>query len=414
MKVTEIEVVLFDAGDSLAHIGGRWKEVLLRYNPRRICVPGNRLVALRLAVGSECEGSAVVGTGGKAMPADGERIRGLLAPLLLGRDPLYHESLWMEMYAAGLPRGVLSLADLALWDLVGKRAGLPAWKLVGGCRDRVKVYIASHTDFGTPEDYAEHALACKRRGYHGYKVHGCFGRDPVRDEQAALRAKAFPEYDVAICEAIRDAVGEEWSLMLDPAHMYDYEQSLWVAHQLEELGFRWLESPMPENDEWVDRYARLCAETEIPICAPETADGAHFARARWIKRDASDISRIDPYYGGFTACIKTAFLCQAHGMTFELHSTATDAHNLQVLGATGEELSVFLEDYDLEPESGEAYVGANFVTQRADGSRGYPWVRGQMPIIDGEGYAHVPEEPGIGLDPDWEYIRRNRLTGGTR
>jgi hypothetical protein len=67
-------------------------------------------------------------------------------------------------------------------------------------------------------------------------------------------------------------------------------------------------------------------------------------------RDAGDISRIDHYFGGLTSCLKAAALCESHGTRLELHSTATNGYNLQVLGATCEHACTFLETYDLDPE----------------------------------------------------------------
>ena len=63
---------------------------------------------------------------------------------------------------------------------------------------------------------------------------------------------------------------------------------------------------MPENDDWIDRYVRLRKVIKTPLCAPETAEGAHEVRIRWIEAGATDMGRLDVFYGGFTSCWKVA------------------------------------------------------------------------------------------------------------
>jgi L-alanine-DL-glutamate epimerase-like enolase superfamily enzyme len=360
-------------------------------------------VALRLATNEGAEGCAVV-----AMPnTSPEAAQKQLCDLLLGEDPLFRGALWLRMYQAGADLRTLSAADLALWDLAGKLARMPAWQMAGGCRDKVKVYVASHPDFGTPEDYAEHALACKLRGYHGYKVHGYLGWDPVRCERIPLFSRAFPEQDLDICRAIRNAVGNEFPLFHDPSGVYNLEQSLVVGHELEDLGFEWFETPMPEKPELRDAYVELCDKLTIPVCGPELLDGAHFSRADWMASGACDINRIDPHYGGLSTCLKTAALCEAHGKRLELHSTASNQYGLQLLGATSQETCCYLEEYDLDPESGVSFVGANYMVRDGISFR-YPFLIGSPPIIDHRGMAPIPFQPGMGMDPDWAYIYAHR------
>src|SRR5918999_994638 len=70
-----------------------------------------------------------------------------------------------------LPEIMLSVLDMALWDLQGRAFGVPVHKLLGGCRDRVKAYASTYPNMGPPELYAEHAVACQARGFRAYKIH---------------------------------------------------------------------------------------------------------------------------------------------------------------------------------------------------------------------------------------------------
>ena len=403
MKITAVEVAVFSAGDALAHVRTRWAELVRRHNPRRIAVPPDEMAVLRITTDDGAEGCCIdILRRGRP-----DAVEALLHPLLEGEDPLLRERLWLRMADAGVPMAVLSLADVALWDLAGRVAGLPVWVLAGGCRRRVKVYATPHPDFGSPADYAEHALACKRRGYHGYKIHGCLSWDPLADEPVEPWTRSFPEQDLEICRAVRRAVGDGFPLMLDPAYVYDMDESLAVGRELEKLGFAWFESPMPERPDTMDSYVTLCRELAIPVVAPECLPGSYVQRAEWLRHGACDINRIDPHYGGITACLKAAAMCQAHGVRLELHSTASNQHNLQVLGATDEGTCTYLEDYDLDPEGGLAYVGANFMVPDGAGRR-YPFLRSPPAVIDAGGCAVLPDEPGLAMLPDWDYIAANR------
>ena len=323
MVVVDIEVVCFDSGDPLGHLDTRWSELVRSNNPTRIALPKRELMAVRLITDEGTEGTVVANTRRHGR----DEVEAELRRALIGEDPLLRESLWQKMYAGGTPRLILSTADIALWDLAGRLADMPCWQLAGGCRTRAKCYVTPHPDFGTPQDYAEHAVACKARGYGGYKIHGYLTMDPGTWEPVKPWSRSFPDADLEICRAVREAVGDDWPLMLDPAYIYSFEESVRVARELEELGFEWFESPMWEGDEWMERYVELRKQVDITIVCPETNPGYHFARARWIAAGACDISRIDHYFGGITSCLKAAALCESHGMRLELHSSATNGQS---------------------------------------------------------------------------------------
>ena len=128
---------------------------------------------------------------------------------------------------------------------------------------------------------------------------------------------------------MRERVGPEMVLMLDPHHDYSRKEALYLGRAIEELDFRWLEEPMNEHS--VSSYVWLAQQLDIAVVGPESAEGKMQTRAEWIVRGASDISRIDVWHGGVTVAIKTAHLCEAFGVGLEVHSGG--AGNLQVLGA---------------------------------------------------------------------------------
>ncbi len=314
-----------------------------------------------------------------------------LGPLLAGRDAFDREQIWQQLWAAKLPENVCSVIDLALWDLAGRVTGLPVHKLLGGARDRVKAYASSFNNLGLPEDYAAHAVECQRQGYRAYKIHPYFAWDPATRQPTVPKPPPV-DWDIEICRVVRDAVGDDMVLMFDPWGAYfSYADAFRVGRELERLGFTWYEHPMPEYR--VEPYVKLADELSIPICSPEIAEGGIYTRADWIRRGASDISRIDVLRGGITGAMKMAAICEGFGVRCELHMSGFG--NLQVLGATSEDVCEYYErgllgpgvDYDAVP----------------------PYLEEACDPMGSDGLVTVPDGPGLGYEIRWDYIDEHRL-----
>ena len=137
------------------------------------------------------------------------------------------------------------------------------------------------------------------------------------------------------------------------------------------------------NEYQVAAYEKLSAELEIPILAPEIAAGSLYTRAEWVRREASDMSRIDVLRGGVTGCLKTAAMCEAFGVRLEIHMAGFG--NLQVLGATSEDTCRYYERGLLAP-------GVDYETPE-------PYLAEICDPLDLDGYVRVPGASGHGL-PD--------------
>lgn len=325
------------------------------------------------------------------LPGDRALITGFLGPLLSGVDPMDREQIWQQLWAAKLPENVCSVIDLALWDLAGRVTGLPVHKLLGGARERVKAYASSFNNLGLPDDYAAHAVDCQRAGYPAYKIHPYFAWDPAT-RRPTLPKPAPVDWDIKICHAVRDAVGDDMVLLFDPwGAYYNYRDALRVGHELEQLRFYWYEHPMPEHR--VESYVRLAAALAIPICSPEIAEGGILTRADWIARHATDICRIDVLRGGITGAMKMAATCEAFGLHCELHMSGFG--NLQVLGATSEDVCEYYE---------RGLVGPG-----VDYDATAPYLKAPCDPMTPDGYVTVPQTPGLGYDIQWDFIDQHRL-----
>ena len=205
-----------------------------------------------------------------------------IKPMLVGEDPFDREKFWQWLWTAKTPENLIGVVDMALWDLLGRVTNLPVYKLLGGCRDRVRAYASTYPNMGSPENYAEHAAACLERGYTAYKIHPYYYWNPATGQSVPGRPSHIA-WDIEVCRAVRARVGDQMVLMYDPWGTYHvYEEALAVGRELEKLNFHWYEHPMPEHR--VDTYVRLAQALSIPICSPEIIDGMIFSRADWILR----------------------------------------------------------------------------------------------------------------------------------
>jgi L-alanine-DL-glutamate epimerase-like enolase superfamily enzyme len=321
-------------------------------------------------------------------------LRAKAQTLLVGQDPFDRERFWHWMWVSKTPENILSALDMALWDLQGRLFGVPVHKLLGGCRAKVRAYASTYPNMGTPEAYAEHALACQQAGYSAYKIHPYYFQDPVTFAPVPGRP-SHVRHDVEACRAVREAVGDDMVLMFDPWGTYcTYEEALWVGRELEKLDFYWYEHPMPEYR--VGAYEKLCRDLEIPVLSPEIAAGSVYTRADWIRRSASDMSRIDVLRGGITGVKKMVSVCEAYGVRCEIHMSGFG--NLQILGATSEDTCQYYERGLLAP--GVAYDTPP------------PYLRQICDPMDDEGFVRVPQGPGMGYEIEWDYIEDNRLAEG--
>ncbi len=324
-------------------------------------------------------------------PDERVALRGRLKHLLKGQDPFDREKFWHWMWVANLPENLISVVDMALWDLQARYFGVPLYKLLGGCRDKVKAYASTYPNMGTPEEYAQHALDCKAQGYTHYKIHPYYFWDPVTKQPDPGRPSHI-EHDIQVCYAVREAVGDDMVLSFDPWGTYrTYEEAYRVGRELERLNFYWYEHPMPEYR--VASYEKLCQELDIPILSPEIAAGSVYTRADWIRRGASDMTRMDVLRGGVTGLKKMAAVAEAFGVKCEVHMSGFA--NLQILGSTSEDVCEYYERGLLAP-------GIDYETPP-------PYLHALGDRMDADGYVQLPQDPGMGYQINWDYIEENRL-----
>jgi L-alanine-DL-glutamate epimerase-like enolase superfamily enzyme len=294
-----------------------------------------------------------------------------IKPRILGRNPQDIGAIWWDLWKMNrsVSTYVIGAIDVCLWDINGKIARQPIHRLLGTCKDRVPAY-SSTAYHETPEAYAAEARQFQERGWTAHKIH------PHGD----------PKADIAICRAVREAVGDDMTLMLDAMWAYQYEDALRVGRALEALNYYWYEDPLVEEDSY--NYVKLHNKLDIPIMSTEYAPGRFYGMASWITQYATDLLRGDvAVTGGITPLVRLCHLAEGFNMKCEIHHGGNSLNNVANLHVT---MAVpNCEFYEVFP---------------CTGANKYGLVKDIE--VDEKGLVYAPTEPGLGYDIDWELVKR--------
>ena len=297
----------------------------------------------------------------------------LLKPMLLGRDPLDNEQLWDEMFglchqvgwgASGFGRSqiltALAAVDIALWDIKGKAAGLPVYKLMGGHNNSVPCYVTGgyYQDGKSVSDLVRECETYVDMGYEAIKLK--IGHVSLTEDYERVRA-------------VRDAVGAGVDIMVDVNEGWDVDTAIQGARMLEPLNIRWLEEPV----HWYDRVTglgKVAAATTIPIASGENAV------TRWDARDLIRLGgvKVMQYDStrncGITECLRIAGLCAAENVRLAPH------HDPQVHGQVVAGLSVG-EICETSPSADRDPIWEELFTVRPE------IIGGKMTLLDRPGWG---------------------------
>jgi L-alanine-DL-glutamate epimerase-like enolase superfamily enzyme len=251
-----------------------------------------------------------------------------LKPLLIGENPWDVEFLWQLMYRKTMAFGrkgigmvAISALDIALWDLLGKAARQPVFRLLGG-RTRPKIQVYASRLYSTPLDtLAAEAARYRDEGYRAMKLR--FGWGPT-DGAAGMQR------NLDLVRTVRETVGDEVDVMADAYMGWSLEYAKRMLPLLEPFNLRWLEEAVIPDD--IHGSAELKATGRIPIAGGEhefTLYGfRQLLEARAVDYIQFDTSRV----GGITQARKIAALAEAHSVPVIPH--AGQMHNFHVVMAS--------------------------------------------------------------------------------
>jgi D-galactarolactone cycloisomerase len=311
-------------------------------------------------------------------------IREVLAPLLIGQEARPSRALHRQMLSATFENGfAVGGVDLALHDVWGKSLGVPVHALYGGAqREAVQAYasLPGYYDEPEPEDHwVEEARALQARGFRAMK----------------FRIGRFsPDREMPILAGVRDAVGADVRLMADANAAYSPGLALRAAHALNELNFKWLEEPLPQNG--YRGYPELHARMPLPLAGGEGLT-TRWAANEALRRGCFDIIQPDvSICGGITECLFIGEMaqlsqvqcvphCWAGAITLAatLHVAALLPEPSRMPGVDAPQLEL---DVTENPFRDDVVVGAPFALR--------------------DGAVQVPTSPGLGVEIDEPALRR--------
>ncbi|MEA3154799.1 MAG: D(-)-tartrate dehydratase [Betaproteobacteria bacterium] len=318
------------------------------------------------------------------------------AEIVIGMDPLEHGHVWGRLFGLMSPRpggvrGSLGLPpplprgkraeilaaiggiDIALWDIKGKAAGMPVYKLLGGTKRPVFTYA-------TGGHYVEGAALCAcaeelasfiSMGYRAVKLK--VGGETMAEEIERVRAT-------------RNAIGKEPMLMLDMNAAYDLNDCINFAAAVEPYDITWLEEPLHWYLQPPD-FARLAAHTKIPLAHCER-ELTRFSVRDFITTGEVYFVQFDSTrHGGFTESLRVATLAEQFGVRVAPHQ-APELHSHLCM----------------------AFPSVSFGVETNGGPEHDPLWYGlykRRPILK-DGHVEVEDAPGFGLEIDWDFVRQHR------
>jgi L-rhamnonate dehydratase len=274
------------------------------------------------------DGHVGIGNAALAPPITKQVIDLYLKPLLLGADPWNIEFLWQHMYRKtmafgrkGIGMAAISAVDIALWDLLGKSAKQPVFRLLGGrTKPRIPVYASRLYSIELSELAAE-AKRYKKEGYKAMKLR--FGWGPT-DGAAGMQK------NVALVKTVREAVGDGIDVMADAYMGWTLDYAKRMLPLLEPFNLRWLEEPVIPDD--IHGYAELKSYARIPIAGGEHEFTQYGFRdlleARAVDYIQFDTNRV----GGITQARKISALAESYSVPVIPH--AGQMHNYHVVMAS--------------------------------------------------------------------------------
>ena len=325
----------------------------------------------------------------------------VIQPLIKGENPTNKEYIWHKVYNSlrdsgqkGMPIQALSGIDIALWDILSKKANLPLYQLLGGkCNNQIPVYGYGMMLQEKPveqliELFQKEAKEIKEKNFKAMKMKIGIG----------------PKNDLKLVKAVREAIGDDYKLMVDANHAYNLSDALQVGKGLDEMNIYWFEEPVAPED--YEGYKELKKKLNTNIAGGE----AEFTKYGWnqlIKNRCVDIAQPEVCgLGGITEYLKISALAQSNFIPIINHVWGTAlsiAINLHLLTAMpdmpgGLFSSKPMLEFDTTSKN-------KFITELTEE---------KFSILDqvknNNGFAKPLEGIGIGINPSKDFIKKYEVS----
>ena len=325
------------------------------------------------------EGVTGIGLSGgvQEFPTIGMEILTHLKQYVIGQDPFDTERIWDDMWQPklvgrrGITTRVISGIDIALWDLKGKAAGVPLYKLLGGFADKIPVYIAGgyYEEGKGLDDLATEMEEAVDLGADAVKMK--IGGAPINEDVERVRV-------------VRQAVGPDVRVMVDANCAYRYYEAIEIARKMEPYDIFWFEEPVNPDD--YKGHQLVTQATTIPIATGENEYTRYGFRDLIETRSAAIIQPDGLIMGGVTEFMKVAALAQAHDLPIAPHGTQ-DVH-IHLVSAIPNGLILEYYSTSTDPLHREMFEETLQVEN---------------------GYVRPPNRPGLGIVPNMKVLERYRV-----
>ncbi len=341
----------------------------------------------------ECFGAGNIALANKGI------VEKVIQPMVLGMQALDRDVIWHKVYnlmrdhgQKGMPLQALSGVDIALWDIAGKAAGLPIYKMIGGAhREKIEVY--GYGMMLRPENvdslvsrFMDEATKIKEKGFKAVKMKVGLG----------------PKDDLRLIESVRRGVGDNYRFMVDANHAYTTHDAFYVGRAMEEFDPYWFEEPVAPED--LDGYRELRASLKVNISGGE----AEFNRWGWrnlLESRGLDIAQPEVCaLGGISEYLRVLALCHAHFTPVVNHvwgSAIAVATNLHLLAAMPPlPGGLFPWEPMLEYDTTHNRFIDDLLTESLE-------IKNQVKANNGT--VSLPTGPGLGVTPKRDFLNSFRI-----
>jgi L-alanine-DL-glutamate epimerase-like enolase superfamily enzyme len=247
-----------------------------------------------------------------------------IKPVLLGQDPAFPKKIRADLWRAleyqgmqGPTQIALSAVDIAVWDILGKHAGLPVYKMLGACRDRMPAYAMCGWYRENDKDHSQYKRTINEtleQGYRAFKVKvGRYGLDD----------------DVERIEVGKKTAGKDVKIMVDANQVFTRPEALRRGKVYEQLGCFWFEEPLPPYD--LEGFSEIARELDMRVATGENLYNKH-AFMELLRQKGVDVVQPDNRRtGGPSEWIEIGAISDAFGL--ELASHGGGPVNMNILCA---------------------------------------------------------------------------------
>lgn len=319
---------------------------------------------------------------------------------LVGKDPTEIERHWQHMFRRSLFRGgadamaAISGVDMALWDIAGKLAELPVYKLLGGpVRENVQLFATPTTyDDWTPERLAENALELVEQGFSVLRIYPLGPREPFADMGFRQVARISEKY----VAALRKAVGDDIDIAIDVICLLSPAEAIETGRLLEPYGLMFFEDPIePDN---IEALGHVASKLPMPVSSGERLCTIHQFRELLNHNGAAFLRPDLALAGGITNVRKIAAMAEASYIPLIPHNPLSWVNAAASLHLCAAVQNIAMLEHHVQGQVMDSPMDDLF--------HGIPKLE--------EGYLIVPDRPGLGIELNDEALKHFPPSAGQR